>query len=69
MHQDAHEFLNYTLNTIAEDVQKYQKRIAEEKETKQSSIHSEASQTDTNTSTGNGEDDWFFFFLYGENTH
>jgi ubiquitin C-terminal hydrolase len=45
MHQDAHEFLNYTLNTIAEDVQKYQKRIAEEKETKHGSIHSEGSNT------------------------
>lgn len=53
MHQDAHEFLNYTLNTIAEDVQKYQKRMAEEKETRHGSIHSETSQTDTNTTTGN----------------
>ncbi|CAO3597191.1 unnamed protein product [Absidia cylindrospora] len=26
MHQDAHEFLNYLLNTIAEDVEKYQKK-------------------------------------------
>lgn len=25
MHQDAHEFLNYLLNSIAEDVEKYQK--------------------------------------------
>ncbi|ORZ13725.1 hypothetical protein BCR42DRAFT_418936 [Absidia repens] len=27
MHQDAHEFLNYLLNTIAEDVEKYQKKV------------------------------------------
>lgn len=26
MHQDAHEFLNYVLNTIADDVTKYQKK-------------------------------------------
>ncbi|KAI9302936.1 hypothetical protein BJ944DRAFT_269165 [Cunninghamella echinulata] len=30
MHQDAHEFLNFLLNTIAEDVQKYQKKKAEQ---------------------------------------
>ncbi|KAI9263101.1 hypothetical protein BDA99DRAFT_571830 [Phascolomyces articulosus] len=29
MHQDAHEFLNYLLNSIAEDVQKYQKKMSE----------------------------------------
>ncbi|KAI7891406.1 uncharacterized protein EV154DRAFT_602533 [Mucor mucedo] len=46
MHQDAHEFLNYTLNTIADDVQKYQQRIANE----QSSIHSGSTQNDTETS-------------------
>ncbi|CAO3651639.1 unnamed protein product [Mucor hiemalis] len=49
MHQDAHEFLNYTLNTIADDVQKYQQRIAEESEGKQDSIHSDSSH-------GNGTD-------------
>jgi hypothetical protein len=49
MHQDAHEFLNYTLNTIAEDVQKYQQRIADEN----SSIHSDSSQGNgTDSSTG-----------------
>lgn len=48
MHQDAHEFLNYILNTIADDVQKYQQRITNE----QSSIHSGSSQgNDTETST------------------
>lgn len=26
MHQDAHEFLNFVLNTIAEDVSSYQKK-------------------------------------------
>lgn len=53
MHQDAHEFLNYTLNTIAEDVQKYQQRIAEESDGKNSSIHSGSSQGNgTDTSTG-----------------
>lgn len=30
MHQDAHEFLNYLLNSIAEDVERYQKKIAQE---------------------------------------
>ncbi|KAI8147881.1 hypothetical protein BJV82DRAFT_593755 [Fennellomyces sp. T-0311] len=29
MHQDAHEFLNYLLNSIAEDVQKYQKKMSD----------------------------------------
>ncbi|ORY95321.1 hypothetical protein BCR43DRAFT_492794 [Syncephalastrum racemosum] len=34
MHQDAHEFLNYLLNSIAEDVEKYQKgKNAGEKQT------------------------------------
>ncbi|KAG0169692.1 hypothetical protein DFQ30_003318 [Apophysomyces sp. BC1015] len=57
MHQDAHEFLNYVLNTIAEDVQRYQKKVAEtEKSSEQSShetgksIHSQNSneQSDKN---------------------
>lgn len=53
MHQDAHEFLNYTLNTIADDVQKYQQRIAEESEGKQDSIHSDSSHGNgTDSSTG-----------------
>ncbi|KAI8091142.1 putative ubiquitin specific protease 12 [Gilbertella persicaria] len=39
MHQDAHEFLNYILNTIAEDVQKYQQKQADD-----ASIHSNSSQ-------------------------
>ncbi|OAD70134.1 hypothetical protein PHYBLDRAFT_115595, partial [Phycomyces blakesleeanus NRRL 1555(-)] len=30
MHQDAHEFLNYILNTIADDVQKYQRNVAKD---------------------------------------
>lgn len=47
MHQDAHEFLNYTLNTIADDVQKYQQRIAEE----QDSIDSDSNTTETSTSS------------------
>lgn len=46
MHQDAHEFLNYTLNTIAEDVQKYQQKVADENGSKQGSINSD-SQTDS----------------------
>lgn len=46
MHQDAHEFLNYTLNTIAEDVQKYQQKVADESGSKQGSINSD-SQTDS----------------------
>lgn len=50
MHQDAHEFLNYTLNTIAEDVQKYQQRIVAEEGEGKDSIHSESS------SHGNGTD-------------
>ncbi|KAI9313923.1 hypothetical protein BX666DRAFT_2030078 [Dichotomocladium elegans] len=31
MHQDAHEFLNYLLNSIAEDVQNYQKKMSEQR--------------------------------------
>ncbi|KAI9343369.1 hypothetical protein BD770DRAFT_398222 [Pilaira anomala] len=45
MHQDAHEFLNYTLNTIADDVQKFQQRVSEEQE----SIHSDSSSDPTDT--------------------
>lgn len=30
MHQDAHEFLNYLLNSIAEDVETYQKKMSEQ---------------------------------------
>jgi ubiquitin C-terminal hydrolase len=49
MHQDAHEFLNYILNTIAEDVQKYQKASEDSSSnsSKQTSIHSD--QTDTSS--------------------
>ncbi|KAI8637620.1 hypothetical protein BD408DRAFT_424241 [Parasitella parasitica] len=58
MHQDAHEFLNYTLNTIAEDVQKYQQKIADENESKQGSTNSD-SQTDSTAGTGqNPKNTW-----------
>ncbi|KAI8096828.1 uncharacterized protein BX664DRAFT_324975 [Halteromyces radiatus] len=60
MHQDAHEFLNYLLNTIAEDVEKYQKKIIDQNGSGldqrsdynggQESIHTSSSDgTDTNT--------------------
>lgn len=29
MHQDAHEFLNYVLNTIAEDIHKHEQKLTE----------------------------------------
>lgn len=62
MHQDAHEFLNYILNTIAEDVQKHQKRVAADMEKSSSSgdsadstghdsINSENSQENTSNSS------------------
>ncbi|KAI7907747.1 uncharacterized protein BX663DRAFT_491912 [Cokeromyces recurvatus] len=52
MHQDAHEFLNYTLNTIAEDVQRYQQKLADENENKQQeSIYSDNSHGSSNTGT------------------
>ncbi|GAN10733.1 cysteine proteinase [Mucor ambiguus] len=58
MHQDAHEFLNYTLNTIAEDVQKYQQKVADENGSKQGSINSD-SQTDSTAGTGqNPKNTW-----------
>ncbi|KAL9538200.1 hypothetical protein MBANPS3_011117 [Mucor bainieri] len=58
MHQDAHEFLNYTLNTIAEDVQKYQQKVADESGSKQGSINSD-SQTDSTAGTGqNPKNTW-----------
>ncbi|KAI8335251.1 hypothetical protein EDC96DRAFT_524961 [Choanephora cucurbitarum] len=44
MHQDAHEFLNYLLNTIAEDVQKYQQKITEDLDKKENSSDSNSSQ-------------------------
>lgn len=50
MHQDAHEFLNYTLNTIAEDVQKFQQRMNEEHNNEkqpENSIHSETTNSST----------------------
>ncbi|KAI8340195.1 hypothetical protein BC941DRAFT_419675 [Chlamydoabsidia padenii] len=46
MHQDAHEFLNYLLNTIAEDVEKYQK-----KELDQQSEHGGKGHDSTHSST------------------
>jgi uncharacterized UBP type Zn finger protein len=51
MHQDAHEFLNYLLNTIAEDVEKYQK-----KETDQRSEHRGKGHGSTHSSTNDGTD-------------
>ncbi|CAO3683727.1 unnamed protein product [Rhizopus stolonifer] len=55
MHQDAHEFLNYVLNTIADDVQNYQqKRYAESNDSKKSSsIHSDSNQTDASSNKSN----------------
>jgi ubiquitin C-terminal hydrolase len=52
MHQDAHEFLNYLLNTIAEDVEKYQNRELGGSDRSHGSIHS--STSDTNTGKSNG---------------
>ncbi|KAI9276074.1 hypothetical protein BY458DRAFT_434296 [Sporodiniella umbellata] len=51
MHQDAHEFLNYVLNTIADDAQNYQqKRYAESNNSKKSSsVHSDSNHTDTSS--------------------
>ncbi|KAI9025953.1 hypothetical protein CLU79DRAFT_813227 [Phycomyces nitens] len=52
MHQDAHEFLNYILNTIADDVQKYQRNVARDAERekgengRQESINSDSSRED-----------------------
>ncbi|KAG1298720.1 hypothetical protein G6F66_001471 [Rhizopus arrhizus] len=59
MHQDAHEFLNYVLNTIADDVQNYQqKRYAESDDSKKgSSINSDSNQTDT-SSCNNPKSTW-----------
>ncbi|KAI9483496.1 MAG: hypothetical protein EXX96DRAFT_558383 [Benjaminiella poitrasii] len=52
MHQDAHEFLNYTLNTIAEDVQRYQQKLADGNENKQQeSIHSNSSHGSSTAGT------------------
>ncbi|CAO3680496.1 unnamed protein product [Rhizopus microsporus] len=53
MHQDAHEFLNYVLNTIAEDVQKYQqKNQQDESDSKKgSSIHSETDESSSSSKT------------------
>ncbi|KAI8884559.1 cysteine proteinase [Backusella circina FSU 941] len=39
MHQDAHEFLNYLLNTIAEDVQKYQNEHPKKNDTSQTWVN------------------------------
>ncbi|KAI8341107.1 hypothetical protein BC941DRAFT_415866 [Chlamydoabsidia padenii] len=63
MHQDAHEFLNYLLNTIAEDVEKYQKKELDQslENGGSGSIHSSTSDgTDTNTdaSSSNSQTTW-----------
>ncbi|ORE03397.1 cysteine proteinase [Rhizopus microsporus var. microsporus] len=53
MHQDAHEFLNYVLNTIAEDVQKYQQKNQQDgsDSKKGSSIHSETDESSSSSKT------------------
>ncbi|KAI8875883.1 cysteine proteinase, partial [Backusella circina FSU 941] len=48
MHQDAHEFLNYILNTIADDVQKYQK-TNEDSSNSSSSSSKHSNQTETSS--------------------
>lgn len=40
MHQDAHEFLNYLLNSIAEDVETYQKKMSEQQKPANGTIKS-----------------------------
>ncbi|KAI8986318.1 hypothetical protein BDB01DRAFT_720441 [Pilobolus umbonatus] len=64
MHQDAHEFLNYVLNTIADAVQNYQQKMSEESSnqsekgsSKCDSIHSKGSTTGTE-STSNPKSTW-----------
>ncbi|KAI9317290.1 hypothetical protein BX666DRAFT_1944226 [Dichotomocladium elegans] len=39
MHQDAHEFLNYLLNTIAEDVHKHQAETQKEGDVQETWVH------------------------------
>lgn len=46
MHQDAQEFLNYLLNTVAEDVIKHEKKLLKLKQ-----LRSAASVTTTTTTT------------------
>ncbi|CDS12439.1 Putative Ubiquitin carboxyl-terminal hydrolase(Fragment) [Lichtheimia ramosa] len=43
MHQDAHEFLNYLLNSIAEDVETYQKKMSEQQKPANGTIKSNGS--------------------------
>ncbi|KAK9768680.1 hypothetical protein K7432_000512 [Basidiobolus ranarum] len=72
MHQDAHEFLNYILNTVAEDVQLYEKNAANE-----ASLHEDhGSQNSDKTpslsssnSSGAGEKTWVHQLFEGELTN
>ncbi|ORZ23182.1 hypothetical protein BCR42DRAFT_404178 [Absidia repens] len=79
MHQDAHEFLNYLLNTIAEDVEKYQKKsmyqngngmnqCSENGVGEHGSIHSSATSESVDTTTDasmNSQFTWVHQFFEG----
>jgi ubiquitin C-terminal hydrolase len=52
MHQDAHEFLNFVLNTIAEDVSSYQKKNGSSQ--KEKSAKSASSNGSVNEPEENG---------------
>ncbi|KAF7726079.1 hypothetical protein EC973_009053 [Apophysomyces ossiformis] len=54
MHQDAHEFLNYVLNTIAEDVQRYQKKVLETEGSTENKSHD--AEKDTHAQNGDHEE-------------
>jgi len=51
MHQDAHEFLNYLLNVVAEILQKEQKEQKKEEEKEQQAITNAPATTATTTTT------------------
>jgi ubiquitin C-terminal hydrolase len=55
MHQDAHEFLNYLINRVVEDLEEEDKLGRKEREQKEK-------QSRASTSDGPGEDCEFFFF-------
>ncbi|CAG8560977.1 31502_t:CDS:2, partial [Gigaspora margarita] len=61
MHQDAHEFLNYVLNAIAENVLEQQKKIAEaerlQREQLSSCNLSDKSKLTSNSASSQGSDD------------
>ncbi|KAI8070377.1 hypothetical protein BC940DRAFT_295952 [Gongronella butleri] len=57
MHQDAHEFLNYVLNTIADDVETYQKKQSQSVAT-DSTTASSTTDSDSSSAASSSHSTW-----------